>query len=206
MRPAASRWFERGLLIAYIAFLATPSVAHMVWVASLAEIYQEADILAAIHIDDAEAEFSSGRECGTRYRATIVRAFKTGAPDSGPAQLRFGHRDGLSPGKQYLAVLRHYGDANKIYDIYHGIELTGALWVIPKDLPKAAALEFVTCNGLLPGLDYDGAWEIGAEGVIMEAPLPSSWPESVHKQRGKPGGGAWIVSKEDLFAYLDTLK
>src|SRR5260370_7875269 len=113
MRPAASRWFERALLIAYIAFLATPSVAHMVWVASLAEIYQEADILAAIYIDDAEAEFSFGRECGTRYRATIVRAFKTGAQNSGSAQLRFGPRDGPSPAHTSRSYLLPYPHSTK---------------------------------------------------------------------------------------------
>jgi hypothetical protein len=180
--------------------------ANMIWVAPLEEIYEEADSVVAVRIDSAQPEFSSGRECGTRYWATIVRVFKMRAQDSGSSQLRFGHRSGLSPGKQYLAVLRHYGDANKIYDIYHDIDLPGALWVVPKDLPKAAALEFIRCNGLLSGLDYDGAWEIGAKGIIMEAPLPSSWPESIPKQRGEPDRGAWIVSKDDLFAYLDTLK
>lgn len=206
MRPVANRRFEHALLIACIAFIAPPSVAHIVWVDSLAEIYRETDMLAAIYIDDAEAEFSFGRECGTRYRATIVRAFKSEPQDGGAAQLRFGHRSGLKSGKQYLVMLRHYADADKIYDTYHDVDWPGALWVIPKDLPKAAALEFIRCNGLLPGLDYDGAWEISDKAVIMESPLPSSWPPSIGKEREAPDSGTWLVSKDDLFAYLDSLR
>jgi hypothetical protein len=207
MLSAAGKMLGCALLIGAVLFLqAQRPSANMIWVAPLEQIYEEADSVVAVRIDSAQPEFSSGRECGTRYWATIVRVFKTRAQDSGSSQIRFGHRGGLSPGKQYLVTLRHYDDPKEIYDVYHPDALPDAVWVIPTDLSEARALEFIKCNDLLPGLDYDGAWEIGEKGVTMPGPLPSAWPQPIRKERRESDRGNWIVSKDDLFAYLDTLK
>jgi hypothetical protein len=210
MRPA--KWLRFAPLIACIALPATRSAANFVYTSSLSELYDEAEIVAALRIDSVEPQFVAGKRCGARYGARMLRVFKPASPQGIPVAIQFGDRggDALSKGKDYFVTLNRVNDPETLYDGMYGRGTrwpeVADVWHLPEGLSREEALAFLGCNGLNAALHYVIAWKLAGGDAKVSPPLPSAWPATIPKRADPSAGERWIVSKDDLFAYLDTLR
>ncbi|HEX9488709.1 MAG TPA: hypothetical protein VF930_00405 [Stellaceae bacterium] len=209
MRLAIGKWLRFTLLIACIALPATRSAANFVYIFSLSQLYDEAEIVAALRIDSAEPQFVAGKRCGARYGARMLRVFKPASPQRIPAAIQFGDRggDGLSEGKEYFVTLKRIEDPETLYDEMYGRgsrwSEVADLWHLPEGLSRGEALAFLGCNGLNAALHYEIAWELAEGDAKVPPPLPSAWPATIPKRADPSVAEQWIVSKPEL--YLDSL-
>jgi len=212
MRPAIGKWFCFVLLIACFALPVTRSAAHFVYVFSLAQLFDEAEIVSALHVESVEPQFVAGKRCGARYGARVLRVFKPASPQGIPVAIQFGDRggDGLSEGKDYLVTLKRVEDPQTVYDEIYGRGTRWSevadVWHLPEGLSREEALAFLGCNGLNAALHYEIAWELAESDAKVPSPLPSEWPATIPRRADPAVAEQWIVSKDDLFAYLDALK
>ncbi len=211
MHPAIGIWLRLALLVACVALPATRSAANFVYTFSLAELYDEAEIVAAVHIESVEPQFVAGKRCGARYGARVLRVFKPASPQGIPVAIQFGDRggDGLSAGKNYFVTLKRIEDPETLYDEIYGRGTRWSevadLWHLPEGLSREGALAFLGCNGLNAALHYEIAWELAEGDAKVPPPLPSAWPATIPKRADPSVAEQWIVSKPELFAYLDSL-
>jgi hypothetical protein len=212
MRPAIGAWVRLALLVVCIALPATRSAANFVYIFSLSQLYDEAEIVAALRIDSVEPQFVAGKRCGARYGARVLRVFKPASPQGIPAAIHLGDRGGdyLSEGKNYFVTLKRIQDPETLYGEMYGRGTRWSevadVWHLPEGLSREEALAFLGCNGLNAALHYEVAWELAESDAKVPPPLPSAWPATIPKRADPSAAEQWIVSKDDLFAYLDTLK
>ena len=212
MQRAVDIWLRFALVIAGIALPATRSAANFVYTLSLAELYDEAEIVAALHIDNVEPQFVAGRHCGTRFDAHVLSVFKAASPQKSLVQIQFGDRrgDSLAAGRDYFVTLKHIEDPETLYGKTRG---GGTGWSqmadlrhLPEGLSREEALAFLRCNGLNAALHSEVAWTIADRSIVVTTPLPSEWPASIPKRPDPSVPSQWIVSKPELLAYFRSLR
>jgi hypothetical protein len=212
MRRSAGIWLRFALVIAGVALPAAPSAANFVYTLSLAQLYNEAEIVAALHIDNLEPQFVGGRQCGIRYDAHLLHVFKPTSPEGLPAAIQFADRsdDELSANNDYFVTLKRIENPEALYaktsGSYTRWSKLADLRRLPQGLPREEALAFLGCSGLNAALHHEIAWVLADDSVVVTSSLPSSWPASIAMRPDPSVSEQWIASKPELFAYFDSLR
>jgi hypothetical protein len=176
MRRAVGHWLRFALVIAGVVLPAAPSAANFVYTLSLKELYDEAEIVAALHIDNAEPQFVAGRQCGVRYDAHLLRVFKPTSPRALPV-IHFADRGGdeLSAGQDYFVTLKRIEDPAALYawtsGSYTRWSKLADLRRLPRGLSREEALAFLGCNGLNAALHHEIAWVLADDSVVEAGAL-----------------------------------
>lgn len=212
MPLAIGTWLRFALLVAVIGLPATPSAANFVYTYSLSQLFDEAEVVATLHIDSVEPQFVAGRHCGARYDAHVLSVFKAASPQEVPVQVQFGDRgdDRLSAGKDYFVTLKRIENPETLYDKTRGGDAgwsaAADLRHLPEGLSRQDALAFLRCNGLNAALHSEVAWALADRSIVVTTSLPSEWPASIPKRPDPSVPSQWIVSKPEFLAYFESLR
>jgi hypothetical protein len=104
--------------------------------------------------------------------------------------------------KTYLAFLERHDDPEVEYRRFRD---ENKLPDIKDEAEKKKVMSQVACEGLVPGLAFNGrfTWPVELNYVIITGLLPENLPDNV---RVYPTDSAqWWLQKQDLFSYLHTL-
>lgn len=195
---------KSAVAVALLAYMLVATASARVAVhTSIEDMVQHSDAVLYVSIEAAEKQRVHGNYCGTRYTAKIRKKFKGGALETAAAEINFGRDDGLEIGSEYILFLRNIPDIETL-----SRRLTNdAAAKLKGPSPDPAALEFVKCNGLFPGLEYDifSVWDVlDADRVMITGLLPRQWPNSIYEFIGS-STGLHYVSRGDLFSYLEKI-
>lgn len=155
-------------------------------------------------IGSAVEQTVNGQVCGIRYNVDILEAFKfeLGAPKS--SELVFGRSPGLELGQEYILFIQNADELEPIFDLFSGGFQTAMQEQVGRAITQQKRLDFLKCNGLVPGPEYDAymAWEVlDADRILIDGLLPRPWPSSIYEFVGS-STGLHYISRNDLFDYL----
>jgi hypothetical protein len=165
---------------------------------SIRELFDAADAVVLIQVEDDEQLYEENDHCATRYTATIIESFKGGDNLVNMNAFKFGRNLGLLKYRTYLLFLNYEIDEKYVYNKL--LEKFG----FPDD--RKNIMDLIKCKGTVPGYVFDQkvAWEVLSGYIRIIGLRPENIPSNIHLFEAETA--VWLIPKNELFSYLRRLR